>query len=120
MIVILDIRELSCGLDTKTDDIMLDHVNMSMNRIAKAHIIAVTNGKELRLLKYRGFPNDHMLALGTYSINMLPILLYFGQESMETGSVDLYRWIEILSGKLKSKQLSDLSKKFEKRAVEIA
>ena len=115
-LLLTDIRQLSCGLNTPTEKLTIDHLTIGYTTISKFHVIIVTNGKEFKVLKDR---HGHSQENKVYPIQALIFFIYRYQSDMiEIGSVNAADWIVELTRFLTSKELADMSKTFEKLAFE--
>lgn len=113
MIIIEDIRNLRCGLDTKTEDIKLEYLRYGLKEIARAHFIAVVNGNQIIILKDRsGLPIGRI-----YNINLLPEIIL--NRLIEKDHINIKNIIFYLSKyNINSSECLDLSRHFERLSFE--
>lgn len=117
-LLIADIRHTRKGLDCKTKDIQITDLREPSKCYRNYHCIIITNGKEFKVLKDR---SGHKQVNKVYPIKDLIFFVYRHQcDMIEIGSVDASEWIQTLTKFLNSKQLTELSKEFERLAFEKA
>lgn len=115
MFILIDIRKLSCGLDTPTEDINMSHIPGPVETLLNAEVVAVTNGDEIKILKDRhGIHQVNKV----FHIKELIFFIYRYQTDQEIGTLDPKQWILKLTKFLNSKDLRQMSIEMEKLAFE--